>query len=105
MFKRRNFDREVIALCVRWYLRYMLSRRDLVELMAERELSIAHTAILRWVKHYTPEFVKRWNRLATAASQSWRADATYVKIRGKWAYLYRVPVQTGRRGGYWRKEN
>ncbi|BCG04397.1 hypothetical protein PPGU19_089650 (plasmid) [Paraburkholderia sp. PGU19] len=64
LFSGRRFDREVIVLCVRWYLRYKLSLRDLAEMMAERGLSLAHTTILRWVKRYTPEFVKRWNRLA-----------------------------------------
>src|SRR6266850_8088628 len=87
LFKGRHFDREVIVLCVRWYLRYKLSFRDLVEMMSERGLSLAHTTIMRWVKRFTPEFVKRWNRFATAAGQSWRVDETYVKIRGNWVYL------------------
>ena len=60
LFDGRHFDREIIILCVRWYLRYKLSLRDLVEMMAERGLSLAHTTILRWVRRYTPEFVKRW---------------------------------------------
>jgi hypothetical protein len=50
MFAGRHFDREVILLCVRWYLRYKLSFRDLVEMMAERGLPLAHTTILRWVR-------------------------------------------------------
>jgi transposase-like protein len=62
LFEGRHFDREVILLCVCWYLRYKLSLRDLVEMMAERGLSLAHTTILRWVQRYAPEFVKRWNR-------------------------------------------
>jgi transposase-like protein len=49
LFPGRHFDREVIILCVRWYLRYKLSFRDLVEMMAERVLSLAHTTIMRWV--------------------------------------------------------
>jgi hypothetical protein len=84
LFEGRHFDREVIVLCVRWYLRYKLSLRDLVEMMSERGLSLAHTTIMRWVKRFTPEFVRRWNRFATAAGRSWRVDETYVKIRGKW---------------------
>src|SRR5207344_1899412 len=59
LFKGRHFEREVIVLCVRWYLRFKLSLRDLVEMMAERGLSLAHTTIMRWVRHYTPEFEKR----------------------------------------------
>jgi len=56
LFEGRHFDREVIILCVRWYLRFKLSLRDLVEMMAERGLSMAHTTIMRWVQRYAPEF-------------------------------------------------
>jgi transposase-like protein len=59
LFEGRHFDREVIILCVRWYLRFKLSLRDLVEMMAERRLSIAHATIMRWVQHYAPEFEKQ----------------------------------------------
>jgi hypothetical protein len=50
LFAGRHFDREVIILCVRWYLRFKLSLRDLVEMMAERGLAMAHTTIMRWVQ-------------------------------------------------------
>src|SRR6202042_2884908 len=81
LFKGRHVDREIIVLCVRWYLRYKLSFRDLVEMMAERGLSLAHTTIMRWIQHYAPEFEKRWNRFARPAGRSWRVDETYVKIK------------------------
>jgi transposase-like protein len=87
LFAGRHFDREVILLCVRWYLRFKLSLRDLVEMMAERDLSLAHTIIMRWVQHYTPEFEKRWDRYALAVDQSWCVDETYAKIKGEWCYL------------------
>src|SRR6516164_2525891 len=90
LFKGRHFDRDVVILCVRWYLRFKLSLRDLVQMMVERGLSMAHTTIMRWVQRYAPEFEKRWRRFARAVGRSWRVDETYVKIRGKWCYLYRT---------------
>ena len=96
LFKGRHFEQEIIILCVRWYLRYKLSYRDLVEMMAERGWSISHTTILRWVQRYAPEFDKRWSRFATPAGTSWRVDETYVRIRGQWAYLYRAVDASGK---------
>jgi transposase-like protein len=67
---------------VRWYLRFKLNFRDLVEIMAERNLSMAHTIVMRWVHHYVLELECRWNRFARPVWTSWRVDETYVKIRG-----------------------
>ena len=64
LFAGRHFDRDLIILCVRWYLRYKLSFRDLVEMMAERGFRLSHTTIMRWVQRYAPEFEKRWTRFA-----------------------------------------
>jgi transposase-like protein len=96
LFKGRHFDREIIVLCVRWYLGYKLSLRDLVEMMAERELCLAHTTIMRWVQRYVPEFEKRWNRFGRAVGRSWRVDETFVKIKGRWTYLYRAVDKEGK---------
>jgi transposase-like protein len=96
LFKGRHFDREIIVLCVRWYLRFKLSFRDLVEMMAERGVLLAHTTIMRWIQRYVPEFEKRWNRFACRAGASWRVDETYVKIKGRWTYLYRAIDSAGK---------
>jgi transposase-like protein len=60
----------------------------------DREVSLAHTTIMRWVRHYTPEFEKRWRRFALAVGRSWRVDD--VKVRGEWCYLYRAVDRAGR---------
>jgi transposase-like protein len=96
LFKGRHFDREIIILCVRWYLRFKLSFRDLVEMMTERGVDLAHTTIMRWIQRYVPEFEKRWNRFACKAGRSWRVDETYVKIKGNWTYLYRAVDSEGK---------
>lgn len=98
LFKGRHFGREIIILCVRWHLRFKLGFRDLVEMMAERGLSPAHTTIMRWIRRYVPEFEKRWNRFARQAGGSWRVDETYVKIKGRWTYLYRASLPRRRQG-------
>jgi transposase-like protein len=95
-FKGRHFEREIVILCVGWHLRYKLSFRDLAEMMAERGLSMSHTTIMRWVQCYVPEFEKRWSRYARPVGRSWRADEAYVKIRGKWMYLYRAVDRQGK---------
>jgi hypothetical protein len=74
LFVGRHFNRWVIFLRVRWYLQFKLSLRDLVEMMAERGLSMAHTTIMRWVQRYAPEFEKRWGRFALAVGRLWRLD-------------------------------
>ena len=72
LFNVRHFDQQVIILCVRWYLGYKLSSRDLVEMLGERGIQLAHTTILRWVQRYVPEFEKCWTRYARAVGGSWR---------------------------------
>ena len=82
LFRGRHFDRTIIILCVRWYVTYELSSRDLVEMMAERGVSVSHTTILRRVQRYVPEFEKRWQRYARPVGSSWRVDETYLKACG-----------------------
>src|SRR5690242_6280777 len=95
-FKGRHFDREIIILCIRWYLAFKLSSRDLVQMMAERGIALTHTTILPWVQRYVPEFEKRWHRYAVPVGNSWRVDETYIKVKGQWVYLYRAVDKVGR---------
>jgi putative transposase len=62
VFKGRHFDRSVILLCVRWYLAYNLSLRNLEEMMAERGIEVDHATVGRWVVHYSPVLLERFNR-------------------------------------------
>ncbi|WP_230577070.1 IS6 family transposase, partial [Bacillus rhizoplanae] len=94
-FKWKHYEPEIILLAVRWYLRYSLSYRDLVEMMEERGLSISHTTIMRWVHQYGPELDKRIRRHLKQTNDSWRVDETYIKVKGQWMYLYRAVDSKG----------
>lgn len=96
IYVKRRFDTEIIVLCVRWYITYRLSYRDLVAMMAERGVIMSHTTIMRWVIRYVPEFEKLWNRFARSIGSSWRVDETYISIKGQWHYLYRAVDKQGR---------
>jgi transposase, IS6 family len=94
-FKWRHFEAEIILLCVRWYVRYSLSYRDLEEMMRERGLQVDHTTIYRWVQHYAPELEQRCKPHLKATNDSWRVDETYVKVKKVWMYLYRAVDSQG----------
>jgi transposase, IS6 family len=95
LFKWKHYQPDIILLTVRWYLRYSLSFRDLVEIMEERGLSIAHTTIMRWVHQYSSELDKRVRRHLKKTNDSWRVDETYIKVKGQWMYLYRAVDSEG----------
>ena len=90
LFWKRKFEPEVIVTCVRWYLRFCLSLRDLEELMAERGLAVDHTSIWRWVQTYGPEVNRRLHGAVQPKSSTWHMDETFVRIAGKWMYLFRA---------------
>lgn len=94
-FKWRHFQGEIILLCVRWYLRYPLSYRNLEEMMSERGLSVNHTTVYRWVQAYAPELDKRCREHLRPTNDSWRVDETYIEVKGKWKYLYRAVDSEG----------
>jgi transposase-like protein len=104
MFKGRHFDRSVILLCVRWYLAYGLSLRNLEEMMAERGIEVDHATIHRWTVHYAPLLREQFNRRKRAVSRKWHVDETYVKVRGRWMYLHRAIDSDGDTIEFWFSE-
>lgn len=96
IYYRRRYTPEIIELCVRWYVTYRLSYRDLSAMMAERDVAVSHTTIMRWVQRYVPEFARRWARFSTPTNSSWRMDETAVSVQGRWNYLYRAVDRNGK---------
>ena len=96
LFKGRHFDRLLITQAVRWYITYKLSYRDVCSLMAERGVIVVHTTVMRWVQRYVPVFEKQWMKYARPIGSSWRVDETYIRVKGKWTYLYRAVDKQGR---------
>ncbi|MCK9921746.1 IS6 family transposase [Frankia sp. AgPm24] len=90
-----RFPPEVIVLAVRWYLRYALSYRDVEELLAERGLVIDHVTVHRWVQRFTPLLVEAARPCRHRPGDRWFVDETYVKVAGRWTYLYRAVDQYG----------
>jgi transposase-like protein len=90
-----RFPREVIAVAVRWYLRYGLSFRDVEELLAERGITVDHVTVYRWVQTFTSEFIDAARPARHSTGDRWFVDETYVKVAGRWTYLYRAVDQHG----------
>ena len=83
LFRGRHFRDEIIVLCLRWYLRYPLSYRDLEEMMAERGLAIDHSTLARWVHRYAPVLNERIRSEMRNPNRSWRVDETYIRVAGR----------------------
>ena len=96
IFKRRHFKYEIIIWAVRWYCKYGISYRDLEEMLTERGVEVDHSTIYRWVQYYAPKILDKlkwyWK---PQLGFSWRVDETYVKVKGKWVYLYRALDKNG----------
>jgi putative transposase len=96
-FTGHRFAREIILICVRWYLAYPLSYRNLAEMMAERGVQVDHSNIYRWVQKFTPKLEASFRRSGSKrpVGKSWRMDETYIKVNGQWKYLYRAVDKVG----------
>lgn len=89
-FKRLHYPVDIIAQCVRWYLAYSLSLRNLEEIMAERGITVDHSTLHRWIIRLVPLLDKAFRRHKRAVGRRWRMDETYIRVRGQWKYLYRA---------------
>jgi transposase-like protein len=90
-----RFPPEIIVLAIRWYLRYGLSYRDVEELLGERGIEVDHVTIYRWVQHFTPLLADAATPCRRAVGNRWFVDETYVKVAGRWQYVYRAIDQCG----------
>jgi putative transposase len=95
VLKRLHYPLEVILLCVRWYVAYALSLRNLEEMMAERGIDVDHSTVHRWVIKLVPLLEKTFRKHKRAVGKSWRMDETYIKVKGEWKYLYRAVDKAG----------
>ncbi len=89
-FKGSHFPKCVVLQAIYWYLRYALSYRDIEELMIERGVNIDHSTVQRWVVKYTAILEEAFRKKKKPVGKSWRIDETYIKVKGKWCYLYRA---------------
>ncbi len=96
VFAGFRFPREVISVAVRWYLRYAPSYRDVEGLLAERTMDVDHVTIYRWVQRFTPVVVEAARTCRHVPGDRWFVDETYVKVNGRWTYLYGRSTSTGR---------
>ena len=95
LFHGRHFDPAIIVTCVRWYLRFSLSLRNIEELMAERGLVVDHTTVWRWCQQYGPELHRRLRGQLRYKRTTWHMDETYVRVAGRWMYLFRAVDSRG----------
>ncbi|MDO9714524.1 IS6 family transposase, partial [Paracraurococcus lichenis] len=94
-FKGRQFTAEVILWAVRWYLMFPISYRDVELMLQDRGVNVDHTTVFRWIQAYAPEIEKRIRPHLRPSNGSWRVDETYVKVKGRWTYLYRAVDSRG----------
>jgi transposase-like protein len=95
VLKRLHYPLEIMLVCVRWYVAYPLSLRNLEEMMAERGIAVDHSTVHRWAIKLLPVLEKTFRRCKRPVGKSWRMDETYVKVRGTWKYLYRAVDKAG----------
>src|ERR1700752_3696361 len=97
LLNRTQYPSAVVALVVLWRLRYQLSLRDLAEMFLIRGIVFSYEAVRDWETKLTPALAEnlRRRRRRGKIGRSWYVDETYVKIQGRWCYLYRAIDASG----------
>src|SRR5882757_111200 len=83
VLKRLHYPLDVIVLCVRWYVAYSLSLRNLKEMMAERGFEVDHSSVHRWVIKLVPLFEKAFRKHKRPVGKSWRMDESVSRTQAK----------------------
>jgi transposase-like protein len=94
-FAGHRWPQEVITTAVRWYFRYRLSAADVRDLLAERHLDVSARTVLTWAHKFGPLLAAEGRGHARRVGTTWYADETYVRVAGRWAYLYRAVDEHG----------
>lgn len=94
-FKGNHYPKDAVLYAVFFYVRYAVSYRDLEEILAERGLTVDHTTLNRWVVKYAPLIAAEAQKRKAPTRRSWRVDETYIKVKGRWTYLYRAIDRDG----------
>src|SRR6476661_5989632 len=99
LLNRTQYPSDVIALVVLWRLRYRLTLRDLNEMFLQRGIVFSYEAVGEWEAKLAPVLAGelrqwRWGK-SGARSRQWHVDETYLKVRGRWCYLYRAIDRDG----------
>src|ERR1700677_560179 len=96
MLNRTQYPPDVIALVELWRRRYKLSLRDLPEMFLIRGIVFSHEAVRDWEAKLAPALAEGLRRRRRGKiGKSWYADETYIKVQGRWCYLYRAIDRSG----------